>query len=111
MGWQLLIGAMPLVLLSFALETNHSLNLDLNFLVNLLILSLFGTALPFVIWFWLLRKRPLHKLNSFSFLTPVIGLGLGYIFYAETLTLVQIGGVIAVISGVWLVNDGRPSEI
>lgn len=104
MGWQLLIGAMPLVLLSIASETFQTLNLDVVFLANLLILSLLGTALPFVIWFWLLQKRPLHKLNSYSFLTPVLGLGLGYIFYAESLTAVQFGGVFAVVSGVWLVN-------
>lgn len=110
MGWQLLIGAMPLVLLSIAGETYHTLNLDMTFLINLLILSLLGTALPFVMWFWLLQKKPLHKLNSYSFLTPVIGLGLGYIFYAESLTAVQFGGAIAVISGVWLVNEGNHSE-
>jgi drug/metabolite transporter (DMT)-like permease len=110
MGWQLFIGAMPLALLSIAGESYHTSNLDVTFLINLLILSLLGTALPFVIWFWLLQKKPLHKLNSYSFLTPVIGLGLGYIFYAESLTVVQFGGVVAVISGVWLVNEGDHSE-
>lgn len=110
MGWQLLIGAVPLVLLSIALETNQTFSFDAVFLSNLAILSLLGTALPFVMWFWLLQKRPLHIMNSYSFLTPIIGLALGYMFYSESLTLTQIVGVIAVIFGVWLVNGKNSSE-
>ena len=56
------------------------------------------------LWFGLLARAPLNQLNVFSFLTPAFGLLIGYLFFEERLQLVQILGIIVIISGIALMH-------
>jgi drug/metabolite transporter (DMT)-like permease len=102
MGFQLLIGAIPLGIFSFyqANMANASviapLNESIEYLGIVTLLAIPGTALPFLIWFWLMDKAPLYHLNMYSFLTPVFGLYLGWFYFDETLTLWQWSGIIVI---------------
>ncbi len=102
MGFQLLIGAIPLGLFSFyqANMTNASAIApmvdSIEYLSVVTLLAIPGTALPFLIWFWLMDKAPLYHLNMYSFLTPVFGLYLGWFYFDETLTFWQWSGIIII---------------
>lgn len=104
MGWQLLIGALPLGLMSLFIEYGSSFQFTKSFVLSLFALSLLGTSLPFVLWFWLLQRCPLNQINIYTFLTPIIGLAIGYLYFAEMLLSIQIIGAFVVIIGVCLVN-------
>ncbi|MEZ5489257.1 MAG: DMT family transporter [Gammaproteobacteria bacterium] len=110
MGWQLILGALPLAFMSFYLEDLTHFQFTLGLVVSLLLLSLFGTSLAFVLWFWLLARVPLYQANAYSFLTPILGLLIGFLFYSESLTIPQILGALAVIVGISIVNTTRISE-
>ena len=56
------------------------------------------------LWFGLLARAPLNQLNVFSFLTPALGLLIGYLFFDERLQLVQILGIIVIIFGIALMH-------
>lgn len=110
MGWQLFIGAVPLGLLGLALEEAHSIQWGWSFIVNLLVLSLVGTSLVFVLWFWVLQHAPLYQLNSYTFLTPIFGMGLGVVFFDETVSALQLSGILMSFYGIWLVNQKNVSS-
>ncbi len=96
MGGQLVIGSLPLLALAPSLETFPVLFVNLNYIVILTTLAIPGTALPFLLWYWLMDKAPLNQLNVFSFLTPIFGLALGWVYFSESLLLWQWVGVVVV---------------
>jgi len=100
MGYQLLIGAIPLA--AFGVYRNEFSALDFNYtyLAVILVLATLGTIAPFVLWSWLLRRAPLYQLNVFSFLTPAFALLAGYLFFAESLSALRWMGVLTVIVGI-----------
>jgi len=104
MGWQLVIGSVPLGILSMVLEGNAEVSWTLPFISSLLVLSIFGTALVFVLWFKLLTISALSRLNVFTFLTPVFGIVMGVLFYSETMHYLDVVGVLIIISGIFLVT-------
>ena len=104
MGWQLLIGAVPLGVMSFWIEFPPQLEVTPGFVLSLMAVSLFGTSLVFVLWFWLLDRMPLYRANAYSFLTPVLGMVLGATFYSESFSVIKLAGIITIIAGIYLVN-------
>ncbi len=97
-GLQFLLGSMPLFALSFIFEPTAVIRWSSSFIASLLILSLPGTAMAALLWFYLLKKAPLGYLNAFSFLIPVFGLLFGTILFGERLDLLEGGGVLLIAS-------------
>jgi len=93
MGWQLVIGSLPLALLAVAIEDFAAIDWSLRFVTNLIVLSVFGTAVAFVLWFALLQHASLSRLNVFTFLTPIFGLIIGVGFFAERLHALEVAGI------------------
>ncbi len=58
----------------------------------------------FLGWFWMLRHYPATKVSSFTFLTPVFGLGFGALLLGEALTPKLLLALSGVALGIWLVN-------
>lgn len=61
----------------------------------------------FIAWLWLLSVYPASTVASFSFLTPVLALGLGALIFGETVTLPILGAAALVALGIVLIN--RPT--
>ncbi|GAA4405513.1 DMT family transporter [Quisquiliibacterium transsilvanicum] len=55
-------------------------------------------------WFWLIRHYPATRVSSFTFLTPVFGLGFGVLLLGEELTPGLAVALAGVAIGIWLVN-------
>jgi drug/metabolite transporter (DMT)-like permease len=66
------------------------------------------TAFSYVVWFWLIRSYPATRLASFTLLTPVFGLLMGAALLGETITARLVVALLAVASGIVLVNRKRP---
>lgn len=107
-GWQLVIGSVPLAILAAYTEDATSVQWSFTFIAVLLMLSLLGTAAPYVLWFALLQKASLNKLNSFTFITPILALLLGMMFFAETIPTLAFFGIGLSLTGVYWVNKARP---
>lgn len=103
-GWQFLLGGLPLLALAQWLELPAATMWNWTFVVNLLMLGLGGTALPLLLWFWLLRRADLTRLNTFSFLTPIFALIIGIIFFSERLQTIQAIGIVLSLYGAWQVS-------
>ena len=111
MGFQLLIGAIPLALLSMLTEDVSSLTWSTDFLFVLVALSVFGSSLAFWLWFEALERVSLNRANAFTFLVPIFGLMIGAAFFGERLETIQIVGVLLVLSGILLVQRDAGSTI
>ena len=71
-GWQFILGAAALGVAAWFLEASVQITWSLSFVVILLTLGLLGTAIAYALWFSLLQRSELTRLNTFTFLTPVL---------------------------------------
>ena len=104
MGWQLVLGSIPLAMIALASEQPTTVNWSVEFVFSLLSLSLLGTALVYWLWCVVLQKVELNKANAFSFLIPIFGLVMGVGFYGERLDWMAVGGVVLALLGIIQVN-------
>jgi len=104
MGFQMLIGALPLLVLAGAFEQPQDVIWSSSFLFALVGLSLPGTALVYWLWFSILEKIPLNRANAFSFLIPIFGIAIAALFYGETLGWPEVIGIGLTFLGIGLVN-------
>lgn len=104
MGYQLLIGAAPLALLSMLTEDVSLLMWSPEFVLVLVALAGLGSSLAFWLWFEVLERVTLNLANAFTFLVPVFGLMIGAAFFGERLEVIQAAGVVLVLIGIMLVQ-------
>ena len=107
MAWILLLGAIPLIAAAAVFEQTASFDLNISSVLSLVVLSVFGTALAFVLWLDVLRRAELNLLNTYTFLTPVFALVIGISFYNERLSAIEWIGVAVIVFAVLLAS--RPS--
>ena len=110
MGWQLLIGSVPLAVLALATENASEISWSLPFIINLLVLSVLGTSAAFALWFSLLHRASLSQLNVFTFLTPIFGLIIGVLWFDESLFGLTLTGVALCLIGIYAVNRSPVTE-
>lgn len=109
MGLQLLLGALPLVLLALATEDPLAINWNPSFVAALIGLAVPGTVAVYGLWINLLERVPLSQANAFSFLVPVLGLSTGVAFFGEAISWIEGGGMTLTILGVAIVAAGPRS--
>jgi len=97
---QLLVGAFALAVAARIVEPSERITWNLPFVVTLVTLAVLGTAVAFVLWFSLLRRAELNRLNTYTFLTPVFGLLIAALFYEERLSPLEWSGASLVILAV-----------
>ncbi len=98
-GGQLLVGGLALVAVAGVEPTAWSGRISPSLVISVIALTVFGTALAAGLWFDLLRRHELVRLNLFSFLTPVLGLVLGALFFSERLRWLEWLGSAVVVVG------------
>jgi drug/metabolite transporter (DMT)-like permease len=63
----------------------------------------------FLLWFWLLGRYPASGVASFSFLSPILGLFLGWALLNEPVSALLLGAGALVALGLVLIN--RPAQV
>jgi len=104
MGFQMLIGGIPLAIAAFIFEEPQNVIWSVRFILILAGLSLFGSALVYWLWVSILETTPLNQANVFSFLVPIFGLSMGVMFYGETLGWLEYTGIGLTLLGIALVS-------
>ena len=96
----LICGAAILLPLSLLVDQPWTLAPSADSIWALLGLSVFSTALAFVIYFHLLRSLGSVGTTSQAYLRVPIGVGIAILFLGETLTSTMLAGLLCVIVGV-----------
>lgn len=99
MGLQLLLGAVPLG--TWAWEHPASARWSPRFGLVLAGLALGGTALPYWLCCSVVEKTELSRANGYTFLVPLLGLAMGFIFCGERLVPFAAAGAGLAILGTW----------
>jgi drug/metabolite transporter (DMT)-like permease len=74
-------------------------------------MSVFGSAVAYLFYFWLLRYLPASQLSAFSYLLPVAGTILGIWLLGEKATWNQLLGGLLVLAGIyWIESSRKPEE-
>lgn len=72
----------------------------LGMLFQVLAVASFG----FLFWFFLMKRYPASTVASFALLSPVAGVGFGWLFLDEAVGPEIIGGLVLVALGITLIN-------
>lgn len=112
-GIQFLFGSLSLFVMVCLLNIPVMTDWSLQSFVAITILAWPGTALVFLIWYWLLARNELNRINAFTFLTPIFALIMGRLAFEERIGPVQLLGIGLTLLGVYRAGyrSGAPNEV
>lgn len=102
----MIIAGIGMMIIGFAFEDTSQLRFDENAIFSVLYLAIFGSVLTFTSFYWLLKRVNVVILSLIAFITPIVALLLGWIFYSEHLTSKHFIGTVFVLIGLLVANLG-----
>src|SRR5437870_9321641 len=103
-AWQMIFGIAPLLVLGFAIDGNPArFHWTAMSVFCLLYLAVIGSALTFLLLYWLLPRLTVAQLQSISLITPPGAVILGWLLGGETFPLSSLLGAALVLAGVWMI--------
>jgi drug/metabolite transporter (DMT)-like permease len=115
-AWQMIFGVLPLIAIGLAAEGN-----PLRFHWSaiawfcLLYLAVIGSALTFVLLYWLLPRMSVTNLQTISLITPPGAVAFGWFLGGETFSLWSLLGACFVLAGVWMIfrrtRERKPAQL
>jgi O-acetylserine/cysteine efflux transporter len=108
--WQMLIGAVGLVVYTLSFEHVES-HWGFMPVVYILYSGVAASALGFVMWNHILKRTEASKASISLLLVPIVGVISGFLFLNETLTINTLAGITCVLAGIWIVNSKSANKI
>jgi drug/metabolite transporter (DMT)-like permease len=102
----MLIAGVFGLLFGILFEDLSKLKFDDTAIISVTYLALFGSVVTFTSFYWLMKRINVILLSLIAFITPIVALVLGWIFYNETLTNQNIVGSVMVLAGLLVANLG-----
>jgi drug/metabolite transporter (DMT)-like permease len=103
-AWQMIFGIAPLLVLGFVVDGNPiRFHWTATALFCLLYLAVIGSALTFLLLYWLLPRLTVAQLQSISLITPPGAVMLGWLLGGETFPISSLLGAALVLVGVWMI--------
>jgi drug/metabolite transporter (DMT)-like permease len=103
-AWQMIFGLVPLVVIGFLVEGN-----PLHFhwtgraAFCLFYLAIPGSALAFLLLYWLLPRMSVTNLQTISFITPPGAVLFGWLLGGESFSLWSLAGGALIMAGVYMI--------
>ncbi|MEM8604843.1 MAG: DMT family transporter [Cyanobacteria bacterium P01_H01_bin.121] len=104
-GWHMILGGLPLMVLSLVWETGQISSLQTGDWLGLGYATVFGTAVTYGMFFYLAATGNLTSVSALIFLTPVFALLFSSLFLGEELSQLKWIGVAFTLVSVYLVNQ------
>jgi drug/metabolite transporter (DMT)-like permease len=102
--WQLAGSLLPLLVWAGLSSPFQAIEWNFELVAVILWLGVLGTAVTFVIWFWLLSQYSASSMGAYSFMGVVVALVSSIIIFGEKISVIQTIGVIAIIVSIYLVS-------
>jgi drug/metabolite transporter (DMT)-like permease len=103
-AWQMIFGTAPLLLLGFAVDGNPAkFHWTAMAVFCLLYLAIVGSALTFLLLYWLMPRMTVTNLQTIALITPPGAVMLGWLVGGETFPLWSLLGAGLILIGVWLI--------
>ncbi len=106
--WSALIPPIPFLLLSYGFEGPELIlsslqNIGLKSIATVFYLAAIATIFGYSTWAHLLKQYPASQVAPLTLLVPVIGLVVAWVVLDETLSLIQVLGILLIMGGL-LIN-------
>jgi probable blue pigment (indigoidine) exporter len=102
--WQMIFGIVPLLVLGFAIDGNPArFHWRAMAPFCLLYLAVIGSALTFLLLYWLLPRLTVAQFQSISLSTPPSAVMLGWLLGGETFPVSSLLGAELILAGVWMI--------
>ncbi|MFD3675606.1 EamA family transporter [Streptomyces sp. NPDC058613] len=105
-GWQLLAGGLVSLPFTLVIEGLPSSITGTNVIGFTYLISL-GAVISYVIWFRGIERLPVLTISFLALCSPIVATLLGYAFRDETLSILQVVGILVILAAVVLVQP-RP---
>ncbi len=105
--WQMLAAGIAFIPGTFISGEWASIDIaaiPLNAWLATIYLILIGSIAGFSAYVWLLKVQPATKVSTYAYVNPVVAVLLGIFFAHESITLLQISGLIVILGSVLLIN-------
>lgn len=99
-GWQLLLASIALLWGTWALEAHRHAHWTFAAISALAFLTIFGSCLAFVIYYWLLKRMQPYQLATTSLVVPLIAVLEGALFAREAVPLLMVVAIAVVLISV-----------
>ena len=103
-AWQMIFGVIPLLTLGLIVDGNpFHLHWTRSAWFCLLYLAVIGSALTFLLLYWLLPRMTVTNLQTISLITPPGAVVFGWLLGGETFSTSFLAGAGFVLIGVWMI--------
>ena len=103
--WQMAFGAILLAALALAVEGVPQWQVSLKAWLMIGYLSVFGSCLAFVLFYWLLKRVTPVGMSTLAFIIPIVTVIGGWLMLDEQQGWTTLAGAGVVLTGVWLLNS------
>ena len=97
-------GGALLLLAAFGFESMATIQWDESAIGSILYLSIIGSVVTFVVYYWLLKRVEAVYLSLVSFINPIVAVVLGSVVLGETLAASVFVGAAFVLVGIVIAN-------
>jgi drug/metabolite transporter (DMT)-like permease len=112
-AWQMIFGLIPLIAAGLLLEGNPlHFHWTARATFCLFYLAVPGSALAFLLLYWLMPRMSVTNLQTISFITPPGAVLVGWLLGGESFSLWSLTGGAFILIGVWLIfRRAQPAEL
>lgn len=106
-SWQMLAAGLafiPGMLITAEIKDFNLQNVSADAWLSVGYLIIFGSILAFSAYVWLLTVRPATQVSTYAYVNPVVAVLLSVLFTNESVTLIQIIGLLVILGSVLLIN-------
>jgi putative membrane protein PagO len=100
----MLIAGITGTLIGLFAEDFSKVSIEENGILAVLYLAIFGSVVTFTSFYWLMKRINVVILSLIAFITPIVALLLGWIFYNEVFTTHHLVGSALVLIGLLIAN-------
>ncbi len=111
-AWQMIFGVAPLLLIGLLTEGNPlRFHWSAVAIFCLLYLAVIGSALTFLLLYWLMPRMTVTNLQTISLITPPGAVALGWLVGGEKFPLWSLFGAGFILVGVWMIFRRETEKI
>lgn len=106
-SWQMFVAGIAFVPCGFVSGEFSDIQwntIPINAWLSVFYLIIFGSIIGFSAYVWLLKVQPTTKVSTHAYVNPVVAVLLGIFFANESITSVQILGLVIILGSVLLIN-------
>jgi drug/metabolite transporter (DMT)-like permease len=100
----ILYASVSFFALSYLFEQKKDIIFDFNAVFSIIYLALAGTAIAFVLYFWMLKNTSAVLMSMITFVTPPLALIWGWIILDEPVTILLVFGMMLILTGIFIVR-------